>query len=356
MIYSRRLALRSAAVIGWIILIFAFLYSPLLLEYWQRKTINVFTWTEMIDSQEIVEFERETGIKVNLSYYESNEELFAKLRMTKGLGYDLIIPSDYMLEEFINTGILQKIDKTKLDFLDRINPAFMNLYCDPNNEYSIPYVWSVYGIGFNKTILPQMRVDNPWSLLFDTHVTHASRVMIEDARELILLMAYYLYGSIEHIDEQQLDRIQELLCEQKKYVVSYTDVGASYLLGSREAALALSTSPYILRTMAHDSSIDFIIPTQGSFAVFENIVIPAHSNHQDQVYSFINFLYKPERMKKLVETTYFFSSLQDAPVDNMPPHIRPFFSFNQQSFAKMQFFKNVIPRSIVTALWTQLKS
>jgi spermidine/putrescine-binding protein len=108
--------------------------------------------------------------------------------------------------------------------------------------------------------------------------------------------------------------------------------------------------------MAHDSSINFIVPEQGTFAVFENMVIPAQSTHQEQVYSFINFLYQPQRMKQRVTSTYFFSPLNENAAENMPERIRSFFNFDKQSFLKMQFFKDVISRPSVTALWTQLKA
>ena len=87
-----------------------------------EKSITVFTWPLIIDANYITEFERETGIKVYLSYYENNEELLTKLKTTQGRGYDLVIPSDYTIEQLIKDGLVKKIDISKIDFVDRIHP------------------------------------------------------------------------------------------------------------------------------------------------------------------------------------------------------------------------------------------
>jgi spermidine/putrescine transport system substrate-binding protein len=91
-------------------------------------------------------FERETGIRLHVSYYETNEELFSKLRATKGEGYDLVIPSDYVVELMIKEGLLQKIDRTKVHAWSELDPKLLSLYFDPHNDYTIPYFWAVYGL------------------------------------------------------------------------------------------------------------------------------------------------------------------------------------------------------------------
>lgn len=338
----------------WAVLFFSFLYMPLLFQQ-QKRSINVFSWTEMIDPQEIAEFEKKHGIKVNIAYYESNEELYAKLTMTKGAGYDLIIPSDYMVEQLIHDNYLQKIDTSKLTFIKDLHPRLLNKYYDPHNAYSIPYLWSIYGIGINKHYFDNTIPDMSWGLLFDMQTTAAPRVMIEDARELILLCLYYMFKTIDNIDKDKLMQIAELLKKQKKYVVAYTDVGASYLLNSGQGALALATSPYIFRTMLHTDYIDFIVPTEGTFMVLENMVIPASSKRADLVYEFINFLYDRDKMQARVASTYFFPPLTTISYASMPSNVRFFFEMQDMFLKKIQFFRNVIDRSIVNDIWIELK-
>ncbi len=189
------LATRLSIIIFWLMIFFAFLFIPSISSVWSSgREINIFSWTELIDSQKITEFERSTGIKVNIGFYESNEELFAKLYMTKGKGYDLIFPTDYMVQTLIKQRMLQKIDHSKLDFLSRLNTQFMNLYFDPAGDYSVPYLWSLYGIGVNKAFFKKP-LARSWALLFDSTITKQPRVMAEEARELMLIGAWYLYGS-----------------------------------------------------------------------------------------------------------------------------------------------------------------
>ena len=210
---SYKFTVNTLIILFWVSVFFSFLYVPLFIQTINpSKSINIFSWTEMFDQAAIAEFEKQTGIKVNIAYYESNEELFAKLHMTKGKGYDLIVPSDYMIESLKAQGLLQKIDHSQLDFFQTLNPQLLALYCDPKNEYSVPYVWSVYGIGIERDAFAH---NNNWGLLLDPTVSQLPRVMIEDMRELMLLSAYYLYGSIDGIDQDKIDQIVHLLRDQK---------------------------------------------------------------------------------------------------------------------------------------------
>src|SRR5262245_18532237 len=101
----------------------------------QAKSINVFAWSGMLDLQYIAEFERKTCIRVNISFYESNEELLVKMRASGGRGYDLIVPSDYAVTILKRENLLKKLDKTKMPFYANLNPLLLNHYFDPNNEY-----------------------------------------------------------------------------------------------------------------------------------------------------------------------------------------------------------------------------
>ena len=103
----RRLITKVLIVIFWIIIFLVVLYMPKIFDYYLKKSINVATWTDMLDEDMIKKFEEETGIHVNISYFDNNDELFVKMRATKGEGYDLIIPSDYTVELLKHDGFLK---------------------------------------------------------------------------------------------------------------------------------------------------------------------------------------------------------------------------------------------------------
>lgn len=354
---SVRVGTRILLIVAWVAAIFGFLYSPYLAHYiGLQRSINIFAWTEMIDAHQIAEFQKQTGIKVNIGYYESNEELYAKLKVTRGRGYDLIITTDYMVEQFVEQGFLQKLDHTKLDFMHRISPYLLHHYYDPKNEYAIPYLWSVYGIGIDKDYFANKTIEDSWSMIFDSSFTTARRVLIEDPREMILLTAYYLFGSIENIDTEKLHKIKNLLLDQKQFVIAYTDVGAPYLLSSRQSPLALATSPYVLRVAAHHPYIDFVIPKEGTFVILENIVIPAGSIKQDLVYQFVNFIYKKENLAENVSKTYFMGPTVDVPFAETNVSSKALLVSPSSLFKSAEFFRNIISEEAVNALWLALKA
>ena len=348
--------IRILAIALWITVIFLYLFFPNPITLWQQqKSINVYSWTEVIDMRQVVEFQKQTGIKVNIGYYESNEELFAKFKVTRGSGYDLIVPSEYMVEPLLQEGLLQKLDKSKLNFWHRLNPRLLNRYYDLNNDYAIPYLWSIYGIGVNTKCLPPDKGVPSWSLLFDQSIP-LPRVMIETAREMLLLAIYYLYGSIDAITDEKIKAAEQLLMQQKKLVISYTEVGAPYLLTSGQCPIAVAASPYVLRVVEHNPHIDFIIPREGTFAVLDTLVIPASSEKQDLVYQFINFLYKPETLAFHVNRTYFLPPTTDVACKEVNVSSKKLLMACAKSLTDFEFFRNVIPIDRVNDFWIALKS
>ena len=202
--------IRFLSVIFWLLIIGIFLWIPELAQkFYTTKSITVLTWPTLIDAQKLQDFEKETGIKVHLRYFENNEELFAKINETQGLGYDLIMPSDYMVDNMIKSGLLKKIDTSKLHFFKDLYPHLINNYFDPSNEYSVPFFWSIYGIAINKDHFGQKLPEASWDLIFNPKLIQPHTAMIDDARELILITAQYLYPN------QQLDRPEQ-------FAVSYT--------------------------------------------------------------------------------------------------------------------------------------
>ncbi|MFS8506699.1 MAG: extracellular solute-binding protein [Candidatus Babeliales bacterium] len=126
-----RLFFRLAAICGWVAILFTFLFLPLLTQRADKKSINVFLWSGVIDPKFFKEFEQKTGIKVNVTYFGGNEELIAKLLATDSKGYDLISPSDYVVDFLIKHKQLKKLDKSKLNFYDKLNPKLLGYYFDP---------------------------------------------------------------------------------------------------------------------------------------------------------------------------------------------------------------------------------
>ncbi|MGE0206426.1 MAG: PotD/PotF family extracellular solute-binding protein [Candidatus Babeliales bacterium] len=350
---------KIAIVVFWITIFIFFLMIPYLgiVLGTDARTINVMTWGATLDPVIIEKFEKESGIKVNFNYIESNEELFVKMYTTGGKDYDLVMPSDYMMQKLIDAQLIKKIDKSKIDFWHRIQPRFLQQYFDGTNSYSIPFFWALYGLGINKDMFTQVPPAS-WSLLFSYPIP--GRVaMLAQAREAISLAAQYLFKSIENITPEKVKQIEHLLVEQKSRVEVYVDadIRTSYLLLSETCPVVVGATPYFLCFMKENPSIDFLIPQEGTFILIDSFALSCATQKDDLIYQFLNYLYKPEVL------FHHFENLPVIPVtkeleeflnqDKIPQSMR---TLLLDPSIKATFFKNVIPEDELNALWMAVKA
>lgn len=355
MMQSKRSFWVSIGVIvsAWLSAIILFLCMPALVgRLYQEKSITILTWPAFLDAQYLQNFERDTGIKVHLRYVESNEELYVKLKETKGEGYDLIMPSDYMIEMLKDENVLKKIDARKLSFIDTLHPHLLNNYYDPLNEYSIPFFWSMYGIAYDKDYF-KGEISNPsWALIFDHKVAPAHLCMVDGSRELVQIAAQYLFGAkITSLADDQIAQIKKLLVDQKKLVELYTEDRANFLLASGSSPLAVSIGAVTARIMRTFKNIDFVIPQEGSFLNVDAFVIPKNTNKDEWIYVFLNYLYQEHVLKHHITKYGYFSPIKGIGVSNSPVPMP-----TDEQIKKADFFKNILPRSELSAIWLAIKA
>lgn len=348
---------RFLIIIFWISVFCGILIVPVVIAKMQKqKTINLLTWAATIDPQRVRIFEQEANIKVNINYFESNEELFVKMATSQGKGYDLLLPSNYILKKLIQYKLLKPIDKSRVTFLDKIAPRMMHHDFDSENNYSIPYSWGIYGIGINKELMPGV-VDPSWSLLFSP--MHGRVGMIDAAVEAMLMATVYLFGNPKALTYKNLDPIKQLLIQQKKYVEAYidADVRSNYMLISHNASCAIASTPYISKAMKEYDYIDFIVPREGSFMVIDSFVISAACQEDEHVYQFINFMFRPENIKHHMNQLPFFPTTRDVEElmkqQNVSEKIIDAYR-NQQT--PIYFFENIIEESIANEVWITVKT
>lgn len=341
----------------WIFTIFLLLFLPSFF-YMMRpsKSINILVWADLFSPHMIKKFEDKTGIKVYVSYFTSNEELFVKLKGTKGGLYDLIMPSDYMVQQLINENLLQPIDISKFTFLDRLDTRLLGFSFDPKNSYSIPYYWGVYGLGINTDFFNARTPEPSWSLLFDSRSSYKV-AMPNVAREAILIAAQYLFGTIKNLSEEQIHQAAELLYKQKKMVEVYLDYRPDHLLLSKTCPVVVTSTPSLWKYIKPDNSIRFLLPKEGSFLIIDAISIPIKSSKVDLAYKFIEYLYEPSVIKDQFKYHTFFpatTDLQDLFNEfNVDPSIQ---KAHLDDISKLTYFKNVVSENILTSIWISLKA
>jgi spermidine/putrescine transport system substrate-binding protein len=354
----KTLLIRISVVIFWVALILGILYWPKSdLPPLGENSINVFAWGDILEPSVITQFEKETGVTVRVNYYASNEELIVKIKATGGEGYDLIIPSDYSVEILAKDNLLKKIDHSKLNFWNELNPMLLNHSFDPGNVYSIPFSWELFVLGIDKTYFQNHPLDPSWKMIFDPRVVDYRVAMINDPVEAILIASFYLYGPVETLTPEQMNGIVDLLTLQKTWVVAYADFRADYFLATKNCPVALATSSYILRTMRKFPFVDFVVPKEGSFVSIENIAIPKASKKEHLVYKLINYLYTPESMATHFKTYGIFPATKNATSHlEADERTRNLIDTSSSQFSNFQFTRLITSQENIRNAWVQIKS
>ncbi len=313
----------------------------------KRKTLYVLSWPLLLDAQYLVDFERKTGITLKITYFETAEELLSKVKATEGAGYDIVFPSDYTVRPLINEGLLQKIDKKRLTFWDDLDTRLLYNYFDPENDFTIPFFWSAYGIGLNKSVFGN---DPPktWGLLFDKEYNPQHIIMTSSAREAILTAALYLFGSIDQLKKVEVQqKVKEVLFQQKAWVDLYTEERVDELLASENNNLGFGLSTDVTRAMRFNPNVMFILPEEGSFKVIDSVAIPKQSEQIDLVYTFINYIFQSEVIDHHIMR---YNMCSPITTNKAIPGYCP----NDAEFAKLYFLTDIISEKGLSAIWIDL--
>jgi spermidine/putrescine transport system substrate-binding protein len=349
---------RFWVILFWIGLIFFALYFPT----WHifpssERSLNIFSWGDIFDPAIVADFEKKTGIKIHLNYYSSNEELLVKLKATQGKGYDLVVPSDYTVKLLREKNLLKEIDKGKLTFWNVINPLLLGHAYDPENRYSVPFEWEVFGLGIDKDYFLSHPLNPSWKMIFDANTISYKISMLNDPIEALALANFYLYGEKQTAVKERAKTIKELLLTQKKWVEAYANFRGDYFLATRNCPVVVATSSYLRRTMKKFPFIGFVIPKEGTFITIENLCVPDASTKEDLVYEFINFIFEPSSIITHYQTFGFFPSCPGA-LDSLSldKETREFIYSSSEDFKKFHFIKALFPQQETNDLWIEIKS
>lgn len=349
-----RLLFYTLIIFLWCSLIFLFLYVPVLVNMiHKQETLNILVWPQVLDAQYLENFEKETGIKINVTYFEHNDELLAKLKMVKKHNYDLIMPSDYAIQLLIKEKLIKKIDKSKLIFWDQLYTTLLGHYFDPQNEYTIPFYWTPVGLGIDRDYFNGTIPVASWSLIFDEQSAPKHIAVLDDARELPLIAAQYLFGSIKNLDEKKIENIKNLLIKQKQWVELYTDNRPEYVIASKTCPVVMVYGADLVKVMRQFKNIDFLIPKEGGFALIDSFALPTTTKKDKLIYQFLNYLYHPKILSQYVEKFDFFPTIKTITLDE------PFKTMaipTKKRFEKLLFFKSIISEEILNDLWIAVKS
>lgn len=260
--------------------------------------INVYNWGEYISEEEDEdyymfdinsEFEDLTGIQVNYSNYASNEDLYAKLK-SGGSSYDIIIPSDYMIERFIAEGLVQKINFDNVPNYKYIAEEYKNMYYDKNNEYSIPYCVSTVGLIYNKTMVDEKPTS--WSILWNPKYS-GKILMFDNPRDTFAVAQKLLGQSLNTTDSEEWRMSAAELIAQKPLLQGYVQDEVYDKMIGGEAALAPYYAGDFLCMQEENEDLDFCYPTEGFNIFVDAACIPTCAEHVKAAEMYLNYLCDP---------------------------------------------------------------
>lgn len=260
-----------------------------------NNQVIVYNWGEYIDPEVLTMFEEETGIDVVYEEFETNEIMYPKIQ-SGAIAYDVVCPSDYMVQRMIENDLLAEIDFNNIPNLKYIDSTYMeqSRQFDPENKYSVPYLFGTVGILYNKTM-----VDEPidsWSVLWDPKYKD-SILMQDSVRDAFGVTLKYLGYSLNSTDLDELNEAKNLLIKQKPLVQAYVvDQVRDKMIGN-EAAIGVIYSGEALYTKQENPNLEYVIPKEGSNLWIDSWVIPKNAKHKENAEKFIDYLCRPEIAK-----------------------------------------------------------
>jgi spermidine/putrescine transport system substrate-binding protein len=263
------------------------------------EKLYVYNWTEYVPSSLLEQFSKETGIEVIYSTFESNEEMYSKLKLAKGAGYDIVFPSSYYVGKMAKEGMLAELDKTQLSNLANVSPDLMGKPFDPENKYSLPYVYGLTGIGFNSKEVDANKITS-WSDLWNEDFK-GKLLLMNDSREVFHISLLLDGHSPNTTNEAEIKQAYERLLKLVPNVLVFNSDSPEmpYLQGEVSVGMQWSGSAH--RAQAENSDLKFIFPKEGAILWMDNYVIPKNAANKAAAHKFINFLLRPESAKEVIE-------------------------------------------------------
>lgn len=268
------------------------------------KTLHIYTWADYIDNELTDRFTEETGIKAVVDVFDSNETMLAKLQAGGGGTYSVLYPSDYMVAQMIEMGLLISLDKAQIKGTENLLDKWQDPVYDPGNAHSIPYSWGTTGLLFNRELVSGTP-DN-WDYLWQNKEKLSRRItLLDDVRETMGAVLKSLDYSYNSTNPKQLEAAYKRLAELKPHIASFKSFGFEEQLLGGDLSMVMSYSVDAIGATLADDRMEYVIPASGSSVWTDTMVIPTSAPNVEAAYAWINFVLQPEVSKDAVERLSF---------------------------------------------------
>ena len=319
-------------------------------------TITVFNWYDYIDESVLVMFTEETGIKVEYANFTTVEEMYTKLAASPS-SYDVLVPSDYIIERLIKEDMLAELDVASMPNYAGLMDWIKKTDYDPEGKYSVPYMWGTVGILYN-TKLTGGEITS-WESLFDPQFK-GSVFMMDSVRDTIGMGLASLGYSMNSVTESELYAARDVLIQQKRdgMVKAYLVDETKDMMVGGEAALALVWSGDALYAMEKNEDLAYCVPTEGSNIWVDAMCIPEASEHKEAAQLFIDFMCRPEVAYKNQQYIYYSTPVQAVADTMYSEEEKADLTLNptQDIIDRCEFFKDVSEHNaLYEEVWMDVK-
>lgn len=255
-----------------------------------QEQVSFYNWGGTLNDEVLLMFEEETGIKVVYSEFDQNENMYTIVKNAPK-DYDLIVPSDYMVEKMINEGMLAEIDLSKLENYDEIDDAFKNTEYDPENKYSVPMFYGTVGILYNKTMVDEADL-NQWDAIFNDK--YAGQIyMLDSSRDTMGVGYWHLGYSANSSDPQELQEVEDLMKSQKSLVKAYLQDQIKQHMVNEEGALGVVYAGEAREAMEENPDLAYYLPLKSNLWI-DAFAIPKDAPNYENALKLIDFLSRPD--------------------------------------------------------------
>ena len=272
------------------------------------KVLNLYIWSDYLAPNTLADFEKQTGIKVHVAYYDTNETLETKL-LAGSSGYDVVVPTASYFERLIKAGAFMVLDKSKLPNLKNMDPQLMArvTHNDPDNAHGVIYLWGTNGIGYNEKMVKALMPDAPldsWSLVFDPAV--AAKVakcgisVLDSPAEMIRAVFSYLGKDPNSQSAEDLAAAESVLTKIRPFIRNIHSSEYIEALANGDLCIAVAYNGDVMqaRDRAREANkgidIKYSVPKEGTILWFDMLAIPKDAPDPDSAYAFLNYMMDPK--------------------------------------------------------------
>ena len=337
----------------WLVLILSFFCASAMAE---DNVVNVYVWSQELSPKIVAQFQKDTGIKVNYSTFDSNEVLYAKMKASKQAQYDVVEPSSYYITRMARENMIEALDKTKLSNYQNLNPAFTHPDYDPKGEYSIPWVWGLTGIFVNRKYYPEDKIEK-WTDLWSPKY-HDSLLLLDDPREVFNIGLMTLGYNPNTSNLQQLQKAYNNLVGLLPNVRLYNSSSVASILIDEDATIGMAWNADVYKASVQNPDIKFIYPKDRFVVWVDAFVVPSNAPHRENAYKFLNYVMQAKIAALQVKETYY-PTANLAAMAELPPELaNNEIIFPSAEILKRAYFQTDIDDSALDAVsryWQLLK-